>query len=283
MNSIRAALQQHLRAAAEAYGGDLTLPEGAAPAPRAAAQPTAVAIGEPVPLPLVAPAAPSAAPSPAAATSPMPLQQRRAAPQSAPEAGHEANIQALAALKQQALACTRCGLHRTRDQVVFGEGNATPRVLFLGEAPGAKEDQTGRPFVGEAGQLLDRILQNAMGLARAEVYIANTLKCRPPGNRDPAPEEAAQCLPFLQQQLAILRPEVIVCLGRVAARNLLSTDQSVTNLRGKALAYQGIPVVVTWHPAYLLREPGRKRETWEDIKRVNRLLGLPETPRPGPA
>jgi DNA polymerase len=276
MNRLTTALRQHLRAAIEAFGGDLALPRPATPAARpaaAASEPAAARPEDDAATPARPAVAPTAAPRPT--QPPLPA---RPAPTALELA---ARTQALAALKQQALACRRCGLHQTREQVVFGEGNPTPRVLFLGEAPGAKEDQTGRPFVGDAGQLLDRILQNAMGLARNEVYIANSLKCRPPANRDPAPDESAHCLPFLQQQIAILQPEVIVCLGRVAARSLLATERSVTQLRGQTLAYQGIPVVVTWHPAYLLREPGKKRETWEDIKRVNLLLGLPAVPPAG--
>lgn len=275
MTGIRSALQQHLRAAAEAYGGEFTLPPGAAPVARSA------------PPPASAPTSASALPAPQPVPAAPPLAQRLVSapapslPPAVDNSPEDARSKSLTALKQQALGCTRCGLHRSRDQVVFGEGPPTPRVVFLGEAPGAKENQSGRPFVGDAGQLLDRILQNAMGLARSEVYLLNTLKCQPPGNRDPAPDELAHCLPYLQQQLAILQPEVIVCLGRVAARALLATEQSVTALRGKSLAYQGIPVVVTWHPAYLLREPSRKRETWEDVKRVNRLLGRPEVPNPG--
>jgi uracil-DNA glycosylase family 4 len=162
--------------------------------------------------------------------------------------------------------------------VVFGEGNPQPRVLFVGEAPGSNEDQTGRPFVGNAGQLLDRIIAGAMGMQRSEVYIANINKCRPPDNRAPEADEVAACLPYLQRQIEILRPEVIVCLGRIAAQNLLGTTASTTSLRGQTLDFHGTPVIVTWHPAYLLREPSHKRETWDDIKRVNRLLGLPEVP-----
>ncbi|MBL8737602.1 MAG: uracil-DNA glycosylase [Planctomycetes bacterium] len=183
-------------------------------------------------------------------------------------------------LRREVQPCTRCKLHEGRQHTVFGEGDPAAEVMFIGEAPGAREDQTGRPFVGEAGQLLDRILSGAMGLQRSEVYIANINKCRPPGNRVPEPDEVAACLPFLRQQIAIVRPKVLVCLGRTAAQNLLATTASTTALRGRDLAYEGIPVVVTWHPAYLLREPAHKRETWDDIKRVNRLLGRPEVPPP---
>lgn len=187
----------------------------------------------------------------------------------------------LQALRNEVLPCTRCKLSQGRTHTVFGEGNPRARVMFIGEAPGAREDQTGRPFVGDAGQLLDRIITGAMGLQRQDVYIANINKCRPPGNRAPEPDEVAACLPFLRQQIEIVRPEVLVCLGRTAAQNLLSTTASTTALRGRELEYLGIPVVVTWHPAYLLREPAHKRETWEDIKRVNRLLGRPEVPPAG--
>ncbi|MEC7584704.1 MAG: uracil-DNA glycosylase family protein [Planctomycetota bacterium] len=184
----------------------------------------------------------------------------------------------LAALRREVMSCRRCKLCENRKTVVFGEGNERPDVLFIGEAPGAVEDRTGRPFVGPSGQLLDRILANAMGLLRSEVFIANINKCRPPGNRDPEPDEVAACLPYLQQQVELLAPRVIVTLGRVAAHNLLGTTTPMRALRGRELDYQGIPVVATWHPAFLLHEPSRKRETWEDIKRVNRLLGRPEVP-----
>lgn len=184
----------------------------------------------------------------------------------------------LAALRQHIGACTRCKLSHGRTQVVFGDGSARARVMFIGEAPGFHEDRQGLPFVGAAGQLLDRIIENAMGLRRADTYIANVNKCRPPENREPEPDEVAACLPFLRQQVRIIRPAVIVCLGRVASSNLLGTSLPMKILRGRELTYEGIPVVVTWHPAYLLRNPGAKHETWDDIKRVNRLLGRPECP-----
>lgn len=205
---------------------------------------------------------------------------RRGAKPAAPEAPpipRAADLDAFAA----ALAdCTRCKLSEQRKQVVFGEGNPAADLMFVGEAPGAQEDRLGRPFVGPAGQLLDRIIENAMGLQRADVYIANINKCRPPGNRNPEPDEVAACLPLLARQIELVQPKVLVALGRVAAANLLGSSDSVTRLRGRALEAHGVPVVVTWHPAYLLRNPSAKRETWEDIKRVNRLLGLPEVPPP---
>jgi uracil-DNA glycosylase family 4 len=202
-------------------------------------------------------------------------------PPSPPDAAAiERRAAALAELRREVLPCTKCKLHEGRRNTVFGEGSPSARVLFVGEAPGAVEDQTGRPFVGPAGQLLDKILANAMGLRRDQVFIANINKCRPPGNREPQPDEVAACLPFLRRQIEILQPEVIVCLGRTAAQNLLGTTASTTALRGRQLDYLGIPVVVTWHPAYLLRDPSHKRETWDDVKRVNRLLGGPEVPPP---
>lgn len=272
-------LRQHLELAAQAYGSDLQLPAGtAAPRPAAAAPEPARGGAAPPPAePIPKAARPSAAemgpdPAPAAAAP----SQESAPPQVAP-GDAAAQLQALRRVVQP---CTRCKLHEGRQHTVFGEGDPAAEVMFVGEAPGAREDQSGRPFVGDAGQLLDRILTGAMGLQRSQVYIANINKCRPPGNRVPEPDEVAACLPFLRQQIAIVRPKVLVCLGRTAAQNLLATTASTTALRGRTLDYEGIPVVVTWHPAYLLREPAHKRETWEDIKRVNRLLGRPEVPPP---
>ncbi len=186
--------------------------------------------------------------------------------------------EALDALREEIGPCIRCRLHENRQQLVFGEGSANARVMFIGEAPGQQEDRQGRPFVGPAGQLLDKIIENAMGLSRPEVFIANVNKCRPPGNRDPQPDEVGACLPFLRRQIEIIEPEVIVTLGRVAAQNLLSTTLPMRRLRGQDLEINGITVVATWHPAYLLRQPSAKADTWEDIKRVNRRLGLPEIP-----
>lgn len=215
---------------------------------------------------------------PAAAAAPVPV---AAAAAPATRAGSRGPIEreaALAALQRDLADCRRCKLCQGRKQVVFGEGNPRARVMFVGEAPGAVEDQTGRPFVGPAGQLLDRIIEGAMGLRRQDVFIGNINKCRPPNNREPEADEVAACLPYLRQQVELVQPEAIVALGRVAAHNLLGTTLPMRALRGRELQYEGIPVVVTWHPAYLLRDPSHKRETWEDIKRLNRLLGLPEVP-----
>ncbi len=199
-----------------------------------------------------------------------------------PQAPAPDQLQDLEQLRQLALVCEKCKLCETRTTVVFGEGNPNARVMFIGEAPGQREDETGRPFVGRAGQLLDKIIQNAMGMRRQDVYIGNINKCRPPGNRDPEPDEVAACLPFIRDQVRLVQPEVIVTLGRVAAWNLLDTRDAMKNLRGRTLLYEGTPVVATWHPAYLLRNPAAKAGCWEDIKRVNRLLGNPEVPRKNP-
>ena len=167
-------------------------------------------------------------------------------------------------LQDAVRTCTKCGLHKTRTQTVFGVGDPTASWMFIGEAPGADEDRQGEPFVGRAGQLLNAMLF-AMGLKREEVYIANVLKCRPPGNRDPQPEEVAQCEPYLIRQIEHIRPKLIVALGRHAAHSLLKTEVPLARLRGQRLSYHGIPLIVTYHPAYLLRSPGEKRKAWEDL------------------
>ena len=172
------------------------------------------------------------------------------------------------ALQAEVAACTRCPLHATRTQAVFGVGALTAQWLVVGEAPGAEEDRRGEPFVGRAGQLLDAMLR-AIGLARGEnVYIANILKSRPPGIRDPKPEEVASCMPYLTRQIALLEPRVILAVGRIAAQNLLATDAPLGRLRGRVHRFGDLntPVVVTYHPAYLLRTPADKRKAWEDLK-----------------
>lgn len=172
------------------------------------------------------------------------------------------------ALERTVAACTRCGLEATRTQTVFGVGDRSPDWLVVGEAPGQEEDRRGEPFVGRAGQLLDSMLR-ALQLARGQkVYVANVLKCRPPGNRDPQPREVACCIPYLHRQIALLKPKVILCVGRIAAQNLLATDAPLGKLRGRVhrLEPSGTPVVVTYHPAYLLRSPGEKRKAWADLQ-----------------
>jgi len=167
--------------------------------------------------------------------------------------------------------CTRCPLHQERTHVVHTEGNRQARLMFVGEAPGADEDAQARPFVGRAGQLLTRIIE-AIGLKREEVLIGNVNRCRPPGNRAPTTEEASMCKPFLLREIAVVRPEVIVVLGNTAMKNLLDTREGITRLRGRFQDYRGIKVMPTFHPAYLLRDPSKKRETWEDLKKVRDYL-----------
>jgi DNA polymerase len=174
-------------------------------------------------------------------------------------------------LQDAVRTCTKCGLHKTRTQTVFGVGNPAASWMFIGEAPGADEDKQGEPFVGRAGQLLNAMLF-AMGLKREEVYIANVLKCRPPGNRDPQPEEVAQCEPYLIRQIEHIRPKLIVALGRHAAHSLLKTEVPLARLRGQRLSYHGIPLVVTYHPAYLLRSPGEKRKAWDDLTLAKTMM-----------
>lgn len=171
------------------------------------------------------------------------------------------------ALEAQVSACTACELHQTRTQTVFGVGNREADWMIIGEAPGAEDDRQGEPFVGRAGNLLDNMLR-AAGLQRNDVFIANILKCRPPDNRDPHPEEVVSCAAFLQRQIEWVGPKLILCVGRVAAQNLLQTGESIGSLRGRVhrLASTHTPVVVTYHPAYLLRKPSEKRKAWDDLK-----------------
>ena len=167
--------------------------------------------------------------------------------------------------------CLRCPLHKSRTKIVHSEGNAKARLMFVGEAPGADEDASGRPFVGRAGQLLNKIIE-AIGMKREDVFIGNVNRCRPPQNRTPTHEEAATCKPFLLREIALLRPDVIVVLGNTAMKNLLDTKEGITKLRGTFMDYKGIKVMPTFHPAYLLRDPSKKRETWEDMKKVREYL-----------
>lgn len=177
-------------------------------------------------------------------------------------------------LQERVAACTQCAeLCANRTQTVFGVGNRRADLMVVGEAPGRDEDRQGEPFVGRAGQLLDRMLL-AMGLARERVYIANVLKCRPPNNRDPKPEEADACRPFLERQIALTQPKALLSVGRISAQNLLRTGQALGRLRGRVhtLEPAGLPLIVTYHPAYLLRQPSEKRKAWEDLQRLMALL-----------
>ncbi len=188
--------------------------------------------------------------------------------------------QGWSALESTVSACTQCSLHRTRSQTVFGVGDPNAQWMIIGEAPGADEDRQGEPFVGKAGQLLNEMLR-AVGLSRQHVYIANILKCRPPENRNPRADEVASCMDFLRQQVALVRPRLILAVGRIAAQSLLDNDQPVGRLRGRAHRFgeQGdsIPVIVTYHPAYLLRSPGQKRKAWEDLCLARSLIEAPVT------
>jgi DNA polymerase len=182
------------------------------------------------------------------------------------------SAQALASIREDLGDCTRCKLHTLgRRQIVFGVGNPDADLMFVGEAPGADEDIQGEPFVGRAGQLLTKIIE-AIDLKREDVYIANVIKCRPPGNRNPEPDEVAQCEPFLFRQIDRVKPKVIVALGKFAAQSLLKTADPITRLRGREYRYRDAILMPTYHPAYLLRTPSAKREVWEDMKRVRELL-----------
>ncbi len=177
----------------------------------------------------------------------------------------------LAAMGRALAGCRRCRLCQRRTQVVFGVGNPNARLVFVGEGPGADEDRIGEPFVGRAGQLLNAMLPS-IGLKREDVYIANVVKCRPPGNRDPEPDEAAACMPFLRRQIELIDPAVIVCLGRVAARHLLGTSAPISSYRGRWTKWAGRDVLPTFHPAYLLRNPAAKRDSWADFKKLRERL-----------
>jgi DNA polymerase len=205
------------------------------------------------------------------------------APAPLPAATAELSVEAQwQALQAEVRTCTRCELSRGRTQTVFGVGNPRAELLVIGEAPGAEEDRQGEPFVGRAGQLLNSMLR-AIGQPRETVYIANILKCRPPGNRDPKPEESASCRPFLRRQLELLRPRLILAVGRIATQNLLETDTPIARLRGQVHRFgeDATPLIATYHPAYLLRSPGEKRKAWVDLKfarqQLARLRAQPRT------
>jgi uracil-DNA glycosylase family 4 len=210
-------------------------------------------------------------------TSPDPVpSQVLSVPLAAPEAGKPSAKQpgALAVVCEELGDCTRCKLHKGRTNIVFGEGNPQAVLVFVGEGPGREEDQQGRPFVGAAGRLLTDIIVKGMKLLREDVYICNIVKCRPPNNRNPEPDEIEACEPFLIKQLEAIKPKVIVALGNVAVKTLLKTSEGITSLRGAWKTYQGIPVMPTFHPAYLLRNPKDKALVWEDIKKVMAKLGM---------
>lgn len=196
-------------------------------------------------------------------------------PNNAPANSLSERTQALTLLKDEVSGCSLCKpLALSRTQTVFGIGKLDPEICFVGEAPGATEDLKGEPFIGDAGQLFDKIIL-ACGLKREDLYICNILRCRPPGNRMPLPDEAANCRPFLEKQLRLVKPRVICCLGACAAQNLLKSTVPIGMLRGQVFQWEGIPVFCTYHPAYLLRIPQKKREVWEDMKQILAFLGKP--------
>lgn len=219
--------------------------------------------------------------STATGVSNVPAPARRAGGSAAP-VGDSDRDQRLQVIDEQVRGCTKCELHRGRTQTVFGQGSATARLVFVGEAPGFEEDRQGLAFVGKAGQLLTKMIE-AMGLTRDEVYICNTVKCRPPNNRTPTADEILACNPYLSQQLEIIQPEMIVALGAPAAKTLLNTAETIGRLRGRFHEYYysgiagsgpSVPVMPTFHPAYLLRSPEEKRKAWEDLQLVMQRLGL---------
>jgi DNA polymerase len=191
-----------------------------------------------------------------------------------PESGVDDPAQALRLIREDLGDCTRCRLHKQgRKQIVFGVGNPKADLMFIGEAPGADEDQQGEPFVGRAGQLLNNMIK-AMGLQREDVYIANIIKCRPPGNRTPERDECETCSPFLMRQIAVIKPKVIVALGAVAAKTLLAINAPMSEFRGRWFDFRGTKLAVTYHPAFLLRDPRQKKETWKDLQMVMKELGM---------
>jgi uracil-DNA glycosylase len=187
----------------------------------------------------------------------------------------QSNEAAMAALREEMGDCCQCGIGNDRTNLVFGVGSADAELVFIGEAPGADEDRLGEPFVGRAGKLLTKMIEK-MGLSRSEIYIANILKCRPPDNRDPLPDEIANCEGFLIRQLEIIQPKVIVTLGKYASQTLLRTTTAISELRGQVSEYHGIPLMPTFHPSYLLRNHTKRWDVWEDMKLVLKLLGRDE-------
>jgi uracil-DNA glycosylase family 4 len=199
---------------------------------------------------------------------------------SKPEAGVQDPVRGLQIIREDIGDCTRCPLHKQgRKQIVFGVGNPNADLMFIGEAPGADEDMKGEPFVGRAGQLLTNMIK-AMGLSREEVYIANIIKCRPPGNRQPERDECETCSPFLMRQISVVKPKAIVALGAVAAKTLLAINAPMSEFRGHWYDFRGTKLAVTYHPAFLLRDPRQKKETWKDLQMVMRELGLPMPAKP---
>jgi uracil-DNA glycosylase len=220
------------------------------------------------------PASPEAASIIDEASEPMPLRKMSAAAGSVSTPVPIDPVAALRLIREDIGDCTRCPLHKQgRKQIVFGVGNSNADLMFIGEAPGADEDTQGEPFVGRAGQLLNNMIK-AMGLRREDVYIANIIKCRPPGNRTPERDECATCSPFLMRQIEVVKPKAIVALGAVAAKTLLAINAPMSELRGQWFDFRGTKLAVTYHPAFLLRDPRQKKEAWKDLQMVMKDLGL---------
>ena len=248
-----------------------SVPQSAAVVPHARVTSRQVA-GPPAVTTAVSPAKPAPLSAPPAAAAPAPVP--RVAPLDPEEKKRRLDV-----LAETVRGCTRCALHSARTQTVFARGTGAVGLCFVGEGPGADEDAQGFPFVGKAGQLLDKMIE-AMGFSRDDVYVCNIVKCRPPENRKPEPEEMAACMPYLKEQLELLAPEVIVALGATAVQGLFGTSEGITRLRGRWKLYGGrVPVMPTFHPAYLLRTPSAKREVWEDLQAVLRQMGRPLPPK----
>jgi DNA polymerase len=264
-------VRQKLESLARAGVTHLKKPKVAKARPKTTA--TAKPVARPAARPTAGPASPATRPaaSPAAARRPSlpPVGERALRPKSATgKAG------ALEVIQREVAACTRCHeLAATRTQTVFGVGNANARLVLMGEAPGADEDLQGEPFVGRSGQLLTKIIE-ACNLTRDDVYILNTIKCRPPGNRPPAPTEVSNCRGYFERQIDVIQPEYICCLGTSAAQSLLQVDTTIGKLRGKLHDYRGIQVMCTYHPSYLLRNPAAKKDVWEDMQFLMKAMGI---------
>lgn len=288
--------RQRLESLSRAGVTDLPRAEEIAVAPRRArpepVEPEAPSV-QPEPSPEVAPPSPPVVEP--ARPRPAPARSRASAPASVPssplfgESGFdsppvppEERAGLLKALAEEVAGCVKCPfLVKSRTQTVFADGSPTARLMFIGEAPGFEEDRSGVPFVGPAGQLLTDMITKGMGLTREEVYIANVVKCRPPNNRNPLPEESSNCLPYLERQIEIVRPEYICLLGGVATSALLNTALGVGRLRGKWHRIRGIPTIATYHPSYLLRRPAAKKEAWADLQMLMRAMGIPIPKRRG--
>ncbi len=281
IRQTRARLESLTRAGVAALPRSAARPPAVRPSPAAVAAASEPIVAVPPPTPSVERPRPASPPPPSPAP-PRPAARPIVAPTMFGTAGFESppldpanRPGALAVLREEVAACMKCAeLAASRTQTVLGDGNPAARLMFIGEAPGGDEDRLGVPFVGKAGQLLNDMITKGMGLRREDVYVANVLKCRPPGNRDPEPAEVANCIGYLDRQIEIVRPEFICLLGKIAAGTLLNTALSVGRLRGRWHRVHGVPTVVTYHPSYLLRAPAAKKEAWADLQLLMRAMGL---------